>query len=122
MRYQTNPGAFKVAHWQKLYKSCISDATAASQLAQSGKAIFVLRDAEPWGDDNAKPAEIGVSLMAASVLREARPHTPTPSTLDEVVQRFRLETHCLSLSGRKRLSKSIERHRFGSERSMQMTK
>lgn len=118
MRYQINPSAFKVAHWQKLYKSCIADATAASQLVHSGKAIFVLIDAEPWGEDNAKPVEIGIPLMAASILHETWSHTPTPSTLDEVMQRYKLDTHYLSLSGWKRLSKSIERHRFGSERSV----
>lgn len=88
------------------------------RIIKTGIEMFVIFDAEPWGGDNSKPAEIGITFMALSNMCEISPGSAIPVTLDEAVLRYKLESHCLSITENKRTSTSIERHRFGCQRSI----
>ncbi|KAM0256026.1 hypothetical protein ACHAQJ_005224 [Trichoderma viride] len=62
MPYNPHPRGFKTKHWRALYEAPILDVATLKKAAANG-AAFVVIDSEPWGADDSKPAEIGISLL-----------------------------------------------------------
>ena len=109
MPYNPCPRSFQTKTWRQLYESYITD-LATLKTAANGAALVIF-DAEPWGGDNSKPAELGVSLLPGR--NYTRMSDEMPETLDAVSDLLQLETHWVRVAGRDRREKSREMHHFG---------
>ncbi len=109
MRYRNAPRGFKVSHWRHLYDACLCSSEEVKLISDS--AIFVIFDAEPWAGDNAKAAEIGISILRVPNRRNA---TALPTTLSEFAENYGIETHRILIMEMER-DKRCETHRFGQE-------
>lgn len=110
MRYTPNPRGFKTKHWRTLYESHIPDLITLKNSASG--AAFVIVDAEPWGVDDSKPAEIGISLLPILDVDSIN-ISQLLKTLDAASRSCSLETHWIRVVGRQRQEKNREIHRFG---------
>ncbi|KAJ3498894.1 hypothetical protein NLG97_g758 [Lecanicillium saksenae] len=119
MHYTENPRAFRTSHWRKAYHSYVPDIASVCETVQNGGAIFVVLDAEPWGGDQSKPSEVGITLMAAPRIDDMGDwSSPTPATLEDATRQYKLESHLVSVVGHDRpVNTTVERHRFGREHS-----
>ncbi|KAM3449129.1 hypothetical protein MY3296_007167 [Beauveria thailandica] len=109
MRYRNAPQGFKISHWRHLYDACICSIDQVNRI--SGNAVFVVFDAEPWAGDNAKAAEIGISMLKVPDCRNV---TILPTTLAEFALDYGIETHRIQIIEMER-DKKLEAHRFGQE-------
>ena len=113
MKYSRDPQGFKVAHWRHLYDACISSPDALTELRD---VIFVAFDAEPWGHDNSRPAELGISMLR--MFDAVRSVQPTPlATLDHFVKTCAVETHQIQVGDIER-PRRCESNRFGIEHTI----
>jgi hypothetical protein len=71
----------------------------------------VIIDAEPWGLDLSKPAEIGISLVPA--FHDIHINIYSLATLEALHHALRLETHWIRVAGRDRREGNREIARFG---------
>lgn len=112
MRYNKCPRAFKVGHWRRLYDACISNLETVEKIASN--ATFVVFDAEPWGRDTTRAAELGISMLRISSTRQ----TSAPSaTLEDFAKFCNVETHWIQIAELQRPKKG-ERHRFGQQHTV----
>lgn len=109
MRYDPYPRAFQTKNWRKLYESYILDLTTLK--AAVNRTATIIIDAEPWGADDTKPAELGISLLPA--LNETHMSVNLPKSLDAKSHVYGLETHWIRLVGRERRETNRENHQFG---------
>ncbi|KAL7945339.1 hypothetical protein V8C42DRAFT_322844 [Trichoderma barbatum] len=110
MRFNSCPTAFKTKHWRPLYESYILDI----------KTLRKFSNAEPWGVDSSKPAEIGLSLLPPVDVGLDRDTIGTlPKTLDAASEFKGLETHWIRIIERERCEKNRERHRYGKQHYVQ---
>lgn len=115
MAFNPSPPAFKTRHWRNLYASCIFDLRTLKTVAASG-ASFMCLDAESWGTDSSKPAEIGISFLSNLRGTEIQAsNTESVATLDAFSTSCGLETHWIRILGRERQQKYREGHRYGRE-------
>lgn len=110
MIYKFCPTAFKVAHWRCFYDSVIPTLDVARTLADD--ALFVVVDAEPSSNDNIQGSEFGISI-----LRITGAPSMWPTTLDDFVETFTVETHCIQVIGKPR-HRRCETHRFGQKHTV----
>lgn len=68
-------------------------------------------DAEPWGPDLSKPAEIGISFVPA--FHDTHKDINSPTTLEALCHALQLETHWIRVVGRDRREGNREIARFG---------
>ena len=114
MPYNPRPHGFQTKHWRKLYESYILDLETLRASVRG--AVFVIIDAEPWGVDSSKPAEIGISLVPSLDRTSTSTSTSTlPTTLDATIHLLQLETHWIRVSGRGRQENNRETHRYGQQ-------
>ncbi|KAF1735705.1 hypothetical protein CRV24_004631 [Beauveria bassiana] len=109
MRYRNAPRGFKISHWRHLYDACVCSIDQVNRIADN--AIFVIFDAEPWAEDNAKAAEIGISMLRVPNCRNV---AAVPTTLTEFAQEHGIATHRIQIIGKER-PKKVEAHSFGQE-------
>ncbi|KAH6691082.1 hypothetical protein EV126DRAFT_97249 [Verticillium dahliae] len=113
MVFNPHPTGFRTKHWRKLYESYILDINSLRQVVASG-GIFVFVDAEPWGADSSKPAEIGLSLLPSlDLITNANTSSTMLWTLDNLSTEHCIETHRFRVLGRDRQEKRRQPHRFG---------
>lgn len=109
MKYSYCPTAFKVRHWRHLYDQCIYSLEGLNKIASS--AVFVVFDAEPWGEDNTQAAELGISILRVSDISQT---DEAIVTLDDFINLCAVETHWIQIIGRQP-SKKPEKQRFGKQ-------
>lgn len=115
MPYNPYPRAFQTRDWRNLYESYILDLATLHKAAK--RAVLVIIDAEPWGLDDSKPAEIGVSLVPA--LHDMHMGVSLPRTLDALSHSLRLETHWIRVVGRERRERNREIQYFGQQHDIE---
>lgn len=115
MAFNPHPTAFQTKLWRDLYESFILD-LGTLKIAAANGASFVCIDAEPWGTDTSRPAEIGISFVAdlnQTKIRTSR--TGSVASLDDFSLSSDLETHRICIVGRERQEKYRQKHRYGLE-------
>ncbi|KAL6892135.1 hypothetical protein GGI43DRAFT_430213 [Trichoderma evansii] len=111
MTYNLHP-RFKTKHWQALYEAPILNIATLKNVTSDG-AAFVVIDAEPWGADDSKPAEIGISILPPVDPNFNYSVYALPMTFDAVSSYNGAETHWIRIIDRERREKHRERHRYG---------
>ncbi|KAH7323229.1 hypothetical protein B0I35DRAFT_343959, partial [Stachybotrys elegans] len=111
MALQPSPRGFRTRHWRALYESPILSLASLRRSVADG-SIFVAIDVEPWRGDSTKAAEIGITLLPTF---DDKTSNSLPTTLEDISQAFKTETHWIRLLGRERGSSNQEKHRFGKE-------
>lgn len=109
MQYNPFPHAFGTKNWRKLYESYIPDLATLRKTAKG--AVLVIIDAEPWGGDFSKPAEIAMSFVPA--FHDVHIGMKLPKTLKALSLTLQLDTHWIRVVERERSEKSREHHKFG---------
>jgi hypothetical protein len=118
MSFDPYPTVFQTKHWRKLYESSILDPGYLKRVVEDG-TLFVFIDAEPWGVDSSKPAEIGPSLLQdLDSIKSHAISSTTAWTLDAVQDQYCIETHRFRVLGRDRQEKNRQPQRFGQQHEL----
>lgn len=115
MPHNPSPRAFRTKDWRQLYASHILDLATLKTVASG--AVFVVIDAEPWGADDFRPAELGVTLLPGR--KATRLSARMPRTLDGISDLLQLATHWIRVNGRERRENFREMHRFGQRHAIE---
>lgn len=115
MRYCKDYRCFKTKHWKHLWESNIPDLDSLRKII--GTEGFVAIDAEPWGNGGPSctdVSEIGVAFVPPiAVAQQQRQQDATFPTLESLVSRHHIHSHCLRIAGRARAEQRRETYDFG---------
>lgn len=101
---------FLADRWRRLCKAHIPDLGRLKYAAPG--SVFVVLDAQPWGWDSSRPAEIGLTLMRCPPITHILPRV-LPKKLEELGVISDRQTFGIRVADRRRLEKNSKPPRFG---------